>query len=426
MINSVFDFLRRQVWATATFRQSGVTFAGTALNGVLAAAFYILTARILGPSDFGVLMVAITTLSLLASIGDMGTETGLVRFVSKHLKADTGLAWKFLRLSLETKVIVAVAIVALGYLFSPAVAAHVFAKPELAKPLFLAFIGASGYVLFSFATSYFQAAQKFWLFSGLQVFVSAIRLVVILVLIYFGTLTLENTLTAYIIFPFIGFAAGFLFLPWDFVKTGSGGVRSEFFHYNKWVALFTLVAALADRVDTFISARLLSLAEVGYYSAASQLVVIIIHLVSALGVVFAPKFSSFTNRAEFVSYFKKAQLMVAGISIGGLAFSPVILLAIPIIWPEYGARVPGLFLILLVARLFFLLAMPVHNSILYYFSYPRFFVYLSFLQLLTTLVFGWILISAYQATGAALTVLVSMLIGFLVPAAWLYIKLKKS
>jgi len=61
----------KSIFATATFKQSGITFSGTIVNGVLGAAFYILVARFLGPSSYGLLAVTIASLTLVSDIGDM-------------------------------------------------------------------------------------------------------------------------------------------------------------------------------------------------------------------------------------------------------------------------------------------------------------------------------------------------------------------
>src|SRR3989344_4688058 len=95
----------KSILKTATFRQSSITFTGTVLNGFLGALFYIILARYLGPSDFGLITIALTTLVLIADIADIGTNTGLIRFVSSNLANDKNKAYRFLKLSLEIKLI---------------------------------------------------------------------------------------------------------------------------------------------------------------------------------------------------------------------------------------------------------------------------------------------------------------------------------
>ena len=95
----------RPLIKTATFRQSTITFSGTVINGLLGAVFYILVARFLGPSSFGLLMVAITLLTLISDIGDLGTDTGLVNFVGRNIKKKPLKAYRFLKLGLKIKLI---------------------------------------------------------------------------------------------------------------------------------------------------------------------------------------------------------------------------------------------------------------------------------------------------------------------------------
>ena len=106
--------MRKQIsaiFATSTLRQSAITFSGTVINGALGALFYILVARFLGPISFGLFSVAISVLTLIGDIGDLGTNTGLVRFVGKYLRRNPNKAKKFLKLGLEVKIAVSFLII---------------------------------------------------------------------------------------------------------------------------------------------------------------------------------------------------------------------------------------------------------------------------------------------------------------------------
>src|SRR3990167_5859394 len=100
---------------TATWKQSQITIIGTIINGVLGAVFYIFIARFLGPADFGLLIISIVTLTLIADIVDLGTNTGLIRFVSAHLVSERWKSFKFLKLGLEIKLIVWLIVLFLGF-----------------------------------------------------------------------------------------------------------------------------------------------------------------------------------------------------------------------------------------------------------------------------------------------------------------------
>lgn len=416
------------ILATVTIRQSSITFLGTVINGLLGAGFYILSARALGPANFGILIVSITVLTLIVDIGSLGTDTALVRFVSKYIRDQKEKAYRFLKLSLIVRFIILLLLAFTGWFLSPFLANVIFQKPILEFPLKLAFIGAGGMLLFSFSTSSLQALQRFWLWSSLQVGTNTLRLLVIGALWYYGNLNIDTGLMIYIILPFIGFAASFLFLPKGFLKTSQAFlVVGEYFHYSKWVALFSFLTAIYARLDIFISARLLPAAEVGFYAAATQLVAIVPQIVMAIGTVIAPKMASMRSKEELLVYLKKSQLFVVLLAVLGIISIPVILYLIPVIYgASYTTAVPKLFIILFSAMLIFLISVPIHSSVLYYFSYPRLFVWVSAGQLAIIGILGWHLISVYGAIGAAFTVLVSAVFNFVVPFVWILIKLARK
>jgi O-antigen/teichoic acid export membrane protein len=418
--NVVFGILE-----TNTFKQSSITFGGTIINGALGAVFYILAARFLGPSRFGLLSVAIAVLTLVSDIGDLGTDTGLVNFVARHYKNNLEKAKQFLKLGLEVKIAVTLPVMVLGYFLSPFLAGRVFVKPEITLALRIAFVGVGALLFFSFITHSLQALERFWAWSGIQVGTNALRVVIVFLLLSLGVLNLENTMWLYIAMPAAGFILGVLLLPRGFIKVeGERSVAGEFFKYNKWVAAFTLVAALGARLDTFISARLLTAAEVGIYSAANQLVKLVPQLVVALGTVIAPKMASMSNMEEMVEYLKKTQIYVLGLVMLGVLSIPVVLFLIPVIYGvEYLSATP-IFIVLLFAMLIFLFSVPIHMAVFYYYSYPKLFFWLSLAHLSIVAFLGWYMIGAYGAMGAAVTVLTGQLVNFSIPALWVLRNIK--
>lgn len=412
---------------TATFRQSTITTTGTILNGLLGAVFYILLARFLGPSDFGLFTVSIAILTMIADIVDFGTNTGLVRHVSSSLVNEKEKALKFLKLALMFKFAMWIGVLVVGYILSPLIAGELFAKAQLTTPLRLTMIGVGGALLFSFATSSLQALQRYFVWSFVNITTNSLRLILILMLFFAGTMNLYSGLISYIIMPFLGFSLALLFLPTLKIITvrNEKSEAKEFFHYNFWVAAFTIIAAVSARLDTFLSARLLTTFEIGLYGAATQLVSIIPQLDSALGVVAAPKFASFPDNKTMLIYFKKLQLLVLGLAFMGILALPLTAYSIPLIFGvQYTQAIP-VFIILFLAMLVFLISLPVHNSIIYYFGKPQVFVWVSIGHLLIIGILGYFLISNFGIIGAATTVLVGMLFNFLIPLGWLLIKLRK-
>jgi len=408
---------------TATFIQSVQTFSATVVNGIFGALFYIFAARYLGPSEFGLLTVSIALLTLLTDVGDLGTDTGLVNFVSKYRLEKSDLAMKYLKLSLKIKFCMWLLILAIGIVIAKPLAFHAFKKPELFPYLRIAFIGTWSMLSFSFITHTLQAYQKFLQWGLLQVVFNFLRLVMMFIIFYLFSISVTNTLWLYIFIPFAGFIVGLTLTPKFWLVKGENSVLREFFHYNKWVAIFTAISALAARMDTFLAASILTSFQLGLYAAASQLVKIIPQFVTALGTVIAPKMATLKNNDELSLYLKKTFSLVGLIIVVGILTIPLIIYFVPIMFgSEYLGSIP-IFLVLFIAMLVFLFSVPLHMAVIYYFSYPKLFMYLSVFSLANILLVGYFMLNAYGAIGASYTVLINQVVGFFIPMIWIMKKI---
>lgn len=412
---------------TKTVRHSAITITGTLATGALGAVFYILLARFLGPSDFGIFSISVLVLTLLADVANVGINTGIVRFVGKYFQHDKNKALKYLKLGLKNKVFVSLIVAAFGSFILPFVAVHIFQKPEFIVPLKIGLIGFLGIMVFSFITSAIDATQRYLISNSLSVGTNALRLLILVALFTTGILTLNYSLLLYSITPILGFLAGLTFFPRFWTAKDENEVASEFFNYNKWIAIFTAIAALSSRLDSFILTRLLSLEKVGIYSVAVNLSSIIPQLVLALGVVAAPKLASFDSQGKAISYLKKLQIFVVGLAACGLFIGiPLSYFLIPYFYGPFYYDSIAPFIILLFAQLIFLISIPAHTGVIYYFSYPKLFVWISLIHLLLVGGLGWVLISGFGIMGAAVTVLIGNISNFLIPSFWIVNKFRKQ
>ena len=400
-----------------TINQSFQTITATILSGVLGLLFYMLVARSLGPTAFGLFSVAIATLALIADIGDLGTDSGLIRFIGKYDK-QKDIQKKLLKLSIEVKILVWIFVLLVGLIFSEFIANSFFQKPQLVVPLRLAFVGVGGALFLSFSSHALQAFQKYKTWSAILVLANLFRLIFIVFLMFFLALNLQNALIIYIMVPFIFFLIGLTFLPNFFASKNEFSVSKEFFNFNRWIFILSIISAISSRVDTFLIARLLSLEQVGLYSAANQLTSFMPQLSFAIATVVAPKLTRFNKKSEVFNYVKKLQLFIFGLCSLGLLGIPVAYL---IIFHLYGSKFTGSFIpfvILYLSQLVFLVALPIYQSIFYYFGKPQVFVPVTFLQLLIVIILCLILINPLGIVGASLAVLVGNVFFLIFPTIW--------
>lgn len=415
--------LLKKITATNTLRESSITTTATIITGIFGLIFYILVARNLGPVSFGIFSITIATIILISDISNLGVDTGIIRFVGRYQKENLSLALKFLKLAFQSKLIIWAFILILGWMSIPFLTINILSKPELELPFYLALIGIGSTSLYSFSVHSLQAFQKFSWWALINIGQNGLRLLLSLIFLALGIFTLNNILLIYILIPFTALFLTLLILPKFVLVTGEKEVLNKFFSYNKWVAILTVISAVGSRADLYLITKFLTPFDVGIYSAANQISAVIPQIVFALATVVAPKLASYREKQEVLVYLKKVQIMVIGIALLGLLAIPFAFYFLPLIYGEVYRPSIMPFIILLCAQLLFLISLPSHQAIFYYFSKPKFFFYISVLQLLIVVVLGSLLIPMYGIVGVALAVLVGQVFNFVIPTVWVFKKL---
>ncbi len=414
----------QRIVSTQTFSHAFVSFGGTAITGILGVIFYAIVARYLGPSQNGIFAVSIATIALLSSISNIGLDTGLLKFVSESANKNPIKAARIMKLTLEIKGIIWLFLLLIGWTSMPLVVHLLFNKQELVTPLRIALIGVGTTLLSSYSTTLFQAHSRYLNWSTINVTSNATRLGIILVLVLLGGLTVNSALISYVVVLLGVFVVGVIVFPQFISVKKEWSLFTEFMNFNKWIALFTVIAAVASRIDTYIATHFLSLSDVGIYSVGVSLVSFVTQVVLALASVVAPKLAQKSHK-EFIVYFKKLLFFVLGLAVFGVVIGiPLGMVVIPLVYGAAYTSSVAPFSILLVGNALFLIALPVHTSIIYYFAYPRFFVYVTIIRLIITAGIGMWLIPQFGTVGAAVSVLVGNISDLTIPSVWVYRKIQ--
>jgi len=228
----------------------------------------------------------------------------------------------------------------------------------------------------------------------------------------------------FILSYFLGVGMSWFWLDKKFLtaRTTISETKS-FWDFNKWTAVTGLLLALSSRVDIFLTARFLSLAQVGIYSLAVIMVSFLPQLAAAIGAVTTSKFAGFTDHATAHKYLGKAILFVGGVSVlVALAMIPVALVVIKFAGKNNYALAFTPFLILLAGQTVFLFTNPIRDSLMYYHAKPQFFFWLCLGQTITLILAGWILIPRFGVNGSAISILAGQAFTAVV-SIWYYHKL---
>lgn len=415
-----------EILKTKTITHSAITLSGTAVNGILGVLFFIFLARTLGPESFGAISISIVVLTMVSDIADFGVNTGILNFVGKLFPENPAEAFRYLKIGLILKFLISFAVLIAGYFIAPFAANLIFLKSELEFYLRLSFIGVGGAMLFSFSANALQGLQMYKSWAALNILTNGLRLLSVMVLSAVLLVNTTNALVIYIIFPFFGFLVSLFFLPGKFLRVSDEKkVFRDFFNYNKWVALSILIAAVSSRLDSFFTARFLPIDQTGFYSVGVQLSSILPQFTYSIASVAAPKIASYSDKKQLYVYLKKLQLFALALAGTGFLLSPISFILIPLIYTSAYSVSIWPFLILLYAQLIFLLSIPSHQTIFYYFSNPKIFVIISLIIMAVLISLNLLLIPRFGIIGAAVTVLAGSVINFILPSVYVYSKLKK-
>ena len=388
---------------TATLRQTVITLMATGANGILAVVFYLTVARLLGAADYGIFTLAYTTMVIGSTVLELGTDRGLVKFISKY-RQDRNTRLQISNLALMIKLTVGILVLFLSYLLPGPLAALLFHRPELGYIIPLIAWGIIGQQLFFFSFYYMQAYQKFIWWGSLMVGSNLLRLVLVFSLFYTRSLNTYNVILIWALTPLLGFFIGLITIDKGvFTVKNSWSRLKEIFHFNKWVSAFSVVSSVSSRIDTYVTADLTNLSSVGIYGLGSQAVAYLPQIIAAVGAVTTPKFASFSNADHNRRYVFKASLLSLGIALlAALAMIPGGLILFYISGRQYtGGFLP--YLILLLSMLIFLVTGPVRDSLLYFFNRPQFFFWASLGNGIVTIITGILLIPSLGILGSALS-----------------------
>ena len=306
----------------------------------------IILARMLMPELFGLYNLALSTIMVFVTFSELGVGTTLITFVSKSLgKKNKKLARsyfiylgkiKFFLVFLSTMILL--------------LSARFIANNYYQKPIFLALIAGSLYILFSGFVNFFQSSlQSFNYFKGIfnNEIVFEISRIILIPLAAILTLKYSLSNENILFYIFIAFGVSYLisslfilFFPYRKInplpnqKKNLGSVEKK--QINKFflaASTLTLSGIFFGYIDKIMLGHFVAAEFIGYYSAAFSLVGAL-STVIGFGIVLLPIFSRINSEQLERGMNKSIKVTLI---ISALAFLAVLALAYPIIFIVYGS-----------------------------------------------------------------------------------------
>lgn len=393
---------------SATIKDSLIIFTGLGTISVIGFIYTVLLARFLGPNNFGIYSAITALATIVYSLGDFGISPALINFIPKHLSEksrfiSTGFWMQF-----------AIAVLVLVFFGSTSLIHNVIIPGSLYTDFFLAGALSINYLFINFAQGIFTAERRFWKYSIIQIIDAVVKISIVFILLLLGHLSIGAALIANFVSTIfallITFGKEMLEMKFDF----DNRIIYKITHYAKWIAVSRIFSVMISKIDVIILNLLVGSFQTGIYSAASRIALFFAFLVSGLGSVVTPRYSSFDSNQKVIDYSKKVSILAICIAIF-MIFCAIF--ADPIVKIVYGVKylqAVDVFKYLMLAMIPFPFTLITTSALLYTFNQPAFYAKITAIQVSGIVIMDILLIPSLGPLAPVVAMGVTNLMFFLV------------
>jgi O-antigen/teichoic acid export membrane protein len=262
----------------------------------------VLMARFLGTATFGLYAIGWTLVRLLEPVTTLALEAGGTYFGADYQRCSPSKFKAIVTQSIALSLLSGFTIGAVLYLTAPALAEHVFRKPD-ASPVIRVFAPAFPlYAVFLVGGGMTRLSQRMQYYAYSSIGAAAFALVLVCILFMLGW-GLIGAVVATVGGIAVGALMSIYFVKGLFPAVFAREIRSEWLGsellaFSIPVALAGLLGSLLAFMDRLFVASFCTSAETGIYQAAGQLSILFAILFGAFNSIFSPMVADLHARGE--------------------------------------------------------------------------------------------------------------------------------
>lgn len=270
-------------------------FAGQALSMASGAVLTVGLARLLTPTDYGLLYLALSVFGVLGLFSRLGIAKSASRYVAEYRSSDPGQVPHIVRRS-AGYVLLSSFVTAATLVAASDVLARALGEPELVSLLLVGSLFLIVGAVVPYVRTVLQGFERIRYCSLLVACASVAKLAFVLgfVLLGFGaTGALLGYVVAYALVACVGAALLYGTVgAYDAAASAEPGLGRRILEYNVPIVFTRGSDVLDKKVDTILVAFFLSPVAVSYYVVSKQVVGFVQAPASALGFTLSPTFGS--------------------------------------------------------------------------------------------------------------------------------------
>lgn len=306
MLKGIKSFLPAlDVEMSEVLKSASVSFLFRIIGAIAQFSFTVLLARMFGADGLGLYVIALSLTVIASNIGRWGLDQAALKYIA--ISADKG-EWGEVRAVFGKSVTVVLAISSFvgGFLFfgAPWLSVSVFDNSSLINILQLMTLSVVPFSLLNLVAESLRALKHVGLYTFLQGVLLQLLSILMLVAFYYFDFGLSGAAYSYIFANFICLIAGlFLWKRCVRPRDGDGGFvdRIAFRHLFSSatpMAWITIISAFMGLSETLLLGFFYSPGDVGVYSAALRLALLVNFFIMAFNSILAPKFAALKNSSS--------------------------------------------------------------------------------------------------------------------------------
>jgi O-antigen/teichoic acid export membrane protein len=294
---------------TQLIKDGMVVFLGNVLSQGLGLLLMVVISRDIGPTQLGLFATALAFQSLLVLMTDLGVSTSLIKFVNANAGNSKDVCI-YIQIGFFYRLIAILVVAFIGLNLAEQIAIRFYNIPELEDMLWVAFAGSIFLTLHSFIVMYLQAVQQYVTRAVFLFITNAGKLMVIFYYLYYmngesitGLLWMSSIVPGTIsVFFFYRIYSEFL-TRWFTLNEYTAHLK-KMFSFSIWVFLSSLAVVFMMRIDQFLLLKWSTPEQVGFYSVALQLAMVLPLVTESINTVLLPKASQLHTKESLSHYFR--------------------------------------------------------------------------------------------------------------------------
>lgn len=388
---------------------AGLVFIGLLIGRLLGYATRLVVARYLGPSEYGILILALSVFSIVSVVGLIGLQGGLLRFVPEFAgknqsKKIRPAAYYSAKIALP----ISAALMLVIFFSSEFLAVNVFRDPQLMPVLQIISLA----IPFGVLGSIFLGVIMGLKYPKYRVYVDDVAKPLSRLLLVAGAILLGLGISGASIAYFLSFLISFFLGLYFFLKITSKEHESlvkeekkELLKYSWPVMFASVIFIIMGQIDSIMLGLFRVASDVGVYNAALPTVEVIVIIPVAAMSLFLPVIAELSAKkggSEIGRLYKKVVNWILILSI------PIFLLSILfpgqilkiLFGPEYVAGSAAM--AILSIGYFISSVLYPSNDIINLSKKTHFHIYIAILSVTMNIILNYILIPVYGIVGPAI------------------------